>query len=91
MELKEIENEINKIKERNFRVESDKAWESSWTRKIFIAALTYLLVALLFIVLGLPEPWLSALVPTVGFILSTLSLAAVKRIWLKRRTHKSND
>ena len=29
-----IEEEINNIKERNKRVELDKAWETSWTRKI---------------------------------------------------------
>ena len=31
-----IENEIKKIKERNKRVELDKAWETSYTRRIFI-------------------------------------------------------
>lgn len=36
MELKELENEIAKIKERNKKVELDKAWETSWTRKICI-------------------------------------------------------
>ena len=32
MELKELEEEVLKIKERNKRVELDKAWETSWTR-----------------------------------------------------------
>ncbi len=36
MELKELEEEVLKIKERNKRVELDKAWETSWTRKICI-------------------------------------------------------
>ena len=31
-----IEEEINNIKERNKRVELDKKWETSLTRKIFI-------------------------------------------------------
>lgn len=35
MELKELEEEVLKIKERNKRVELDKAWETSWTRKIW--------------------------------------------------------
>ena len=42
--MKELEKEIELIKMRNKRVEADKAWETSWTRKICIAVLTYLVV-----------------------------------------------
>ena len=42
--MKDLEKEIELIKERNKRVETDKAWETSWTRKICIAVLTYLVV-----------------------------------------------
>lgn len=34
MDFKEIEEEINIIKQRNKRVESDKKWETSEIRKI---------------------------------------------------------
>lgn len=34
MENKELEKEIEQIKARNKRVELDKAWETSWTRRI---------------------------------------------------------
>ena len=44
MENKDLENEIEKIKERNARVEKDKAWETSWTRRICIMILTYVVV-----------------------------------------------
>ena len=39
-----IEKEIKDIKERNKRVEKDKKWETSWTRRICIMILTYLVV-----------------------------------------------
>ena len=39
-----IEEEINNIKERNKRVELDKKWETSLTRKICIMVLTYIVV-----------------------------------------------
>lgn len=39
-----IEQELEKIKERNRRVELDKSWEISWTRKICIIVLTYVIV-----------------------------------------------
>ena len=41
-----FEKEIKKIQERNKRVELDKAWETSKTRKISIAILTYLVMVL---------------------------------------------
>ena len=34
---KNLEKEIESIKKRNKRVELDKAWETSWTRKICIS------------------------------------------------------
>ena len=34
MENKDLEKEIIQIKERNKRVELDKKWETSWTRKL---------------------------------------------------------
>ena len=37
--MNNIEKEIELIKERNARVELDKKWETSWTRKICIAIL----------------------------------------------------
>ena len=42
----DLEKEIEQIKERNKHVELDKKWETSWTRRICIIILTYLLVLL---------------------------------------------
>lgn len=78
-----LEQEIAKIKERNARVEGDKAWETSWMRKILVAILTYMVIVLFFYFAHLPEPWLNAVVPTTGFILSTLTVGLGKTIWLK--------
>lgn len=44
MELKDLEKEIENIKQRNKRVELDKKWETSWTRKLCICILTYIVV-----------------------------------------------
>jgi len=43
-----IEQEILKIIERNKKVELDKKWETSFTRKILIAVLTYFVIVLFF-------------------------------------------
>ncbi len=80
--LENIEGEIEKIKERNNRVELDKAWELSLFRKVIIATLTYFTIVLFFIFAGTQKPFLNAIVPTIGFILSGLSLGFFKKIWL---------
>jgi len=78
-----IEQEITAIHERNRKVEADKAWELSYTRKIIITALTYLVIVIFFYFVGLPNPFLNAIVPTLGFMLSTLSMPFFKRLWAK--------
>jgi hypothetical protein len=84
MDKKEIIKEIEQIKERNKKVELDKTWETSWTRKICIAILTYFVVVLYsYIISQFTNIWLSSLVPVFGFILSTLSIRFVRKIWEK--------
>ena len=75
---------VEDILKRNSRVESDKAWETSYTRRIIIAALTYAIAATWLIKIGNEAPFLNALVPFGGYIFSTLSLPFVKRWWIKK-------
>ena len=83
-----LEKEINLLKDRNKKVEADKAWETSNIRKIIIAVVTYALIGLYMIYLGLANPWLNALVPTFGFLLSTLTLSWIKKIWVNGKMGK---
>lgn len=84
MDNKELENEIVKIKERNKKVELDKAWETSWTRKICICILTYIVVVIYsHFINKISNVWLSSLVPVIGFTLSTVSLKLVRKVWEK--------
>ena len=81
MELKELENEIEQIKERNKRVELDKKWETSATRKICIAILTYVVVIIYSVLISKrSNVFLSSLVPVIGYTLSTLCLKAIRKI-----------
>ncbi len=82
--IENLEKEIEKIKARNMRVEGDKAWETSWTRRIFISIFTYILVSILFVVIGVSNPFLSAIIPTVAYLVSTFSLGILKSWWLKK-------
>ncbi len=76
--------EIKSIKVRNARVEADKAWETSWTRRIMVAVLTYVVVLLFFLVANLPNPFVNSLVPTLGFLISTLTIDLAKKEWIKK-------
>jgi hypothetical protein len=83
-ELENIRKELDLIKERNKRVESDKAWETSKTRVISILVMTYLITAVVFYFIGVKSYLLSALIPSVGFYLSTQSLPFIKTLWAKK-------
>jgi hypothetical protein len=83
--ISSIELEIKKIKQRNKRVEADKAWEISFFRRIVIALMTYILVVLFLWTIDIENSWLNAIVPTIGFVLSTLSLPFIKRWWINQR------
>ena len=92
MDVKELEEEIVKIKERNKRVERDKAWETSWTRRICIMILTYIVVVTYtFVIDKISNVWLSSIVPVIGFTLSTLSLKLVRNIWEKNKKERMEN
>lgn len=81
--MKDAHTELQAIKARNDRVEADKAWETSLTRRGFIALLTYVCAGLYMQVMGFENGWAAALVPVGGYILSTLSLPYIKGFWLR--------
>ena len=85
----DLEKEIKKIKERNKKVELDKAWETSWTRRICIMILTYIVVIIYsHLIQNTNNIALSSLVPVIGFTLSTLSLKLIRKIWENNKTTK---
>lgn len=84
--MTDLEKRIIAIEKRNRRVESDKNWETSWTRRSAIALLTYVVVITYLFVIGNDNPLINGLVPVGGFLLSTLALQRVKIQWEKRRS-----
>ncbi len=75
-----MEDRIKIIEERNIRVEADKRWETSWTRRIAIAILTYLVICLFFFTIEEKQIFLKASIPMIGFVLSTVSLDFLRKI-----------
>ena len=83
--MEELKKELEEIKLRNKRVELDKKWETSYTRKICICVLTYIVVLVYSNIINKTNNiFLSSLVPVMGFFLSTLSLRLVRKIWEKK-------
>ena len=79
----DIEREITALKERNQRVEIDKVWERSWTRRLFIAAVTYAAAGIWLVLIADGRPWLKAIIPAAAYLASTLSLPFIKSFWEK--------
>ena len=90
--LEQLQAEIDTIKERNARVEIDKAWETSYTRRGLLTLFTYLAVGFYLQAISVPMPWLNAIVPAVAFMLSTLTLPFFKEQWARiRRLGKNTE
>lgn len=79
--IENLSKRLEKIERRNMRVETDKEWETSWTRKLLLIIFTYLAIGLYMMAIEVPQWWLNAIVPAVGFLLSTLSLPYFRKIW----------
>lgn len=80
-----IEQRLAIIETRNARVSADKAWETSWIRRLTIAVLTYVVVLVYLHVIDNDNPWINAIVPPVGFLLSTLAVGWVRVLWQRGR------
>jgi hypothetical protein len=86
-----LESRISAIEKRNQEVEINKAWEGSWTRKLLVIAFTYISISMyLYFIVGI-DPWINAIVPALGFLLSTLTLPYFKKWWGKRFYKKSSN
>ena len=84
--MKNLEKEIELIKERNKRVEQNKAWETSFVRRLSIAILTYIIVVTYSLLIKeVSNVFLTSLVPVIGFLLSTLSINLIRKLWEKKK------
>jgi len=86
--IQKLEEEVREIRGRNARVEANKAWETSVFRVASIAAVTYVLASVVLYAIGNDNPLRNALIPTIGYFLSTQSLPFVKRWWTNRYLKK---
>lgn len=81
--LEELEKRVAAIEARNKRVEKQKQWERSWSRRIAISVLTYIVVCSFLLVIDNDHPFLNALVPAGAFLLSTLALKGIRNFHIR--------
>lgn len=74
--------DLRELHHRNYEKDKGKKFEGSYTRVGFIMIITYFTLCGYMIAIGVADPFLNAIVPTVGFNLSTWSLPWVKQIWM---------
>ncbi|HZX20213.1 MAG TPA: hypothetical protein VFF13_04315 [archaeon] len=77
-------NKISEIEERNKRVEADKAWETSKTRRFILALATYLIVLYFLISINAPNPYLNAAIPAGAYLIQQYSFPFLKKIWIEK-------
>lgn len=80
--MDELRKRIETIEARNSKVEQDKAWETSYTRRVLLVLFTYIAIGLYLNAINISNPWLNAIVPSIGFLLSTLTLPYFKKFWI---------
>ncbi len=88
MNNEELINRIEKIEARNRKVELDKAWEGSFVRRLLIVLFTYISIGLYMWIIGVEDPFLNAVIPSLGFTLSTLTLPFFKNLWMQNKEKK---
>ena len=86
--MKDLEKRIARIEQRNKQVEQNKAWETSWTQRISIALLTYVVVWMYLQFVVHVDPWINAIIPTAGFLRSALTLTFIKSVWIDKMRHE---
>lgn len=83
-----IEERLQKMEVRNRKVESDKAWETSWTRRILLSLFTYLAISIYLWAVGIPDPWANAIVPATAFMISTFTMPFFRKLWIRYANSK---
>ena len=83
--IQKLEKEIELIKQRNLRVEADKAWETSYFRVFLISGIIYVIAVKVMYFIGTGNYYLNALIPAIGYFISVQSLLFVKKWWIKNQ------
>lgn len=80
-DLDNLKKRVTNLEKRNIKVEANKTWELSWTRRLLLVIFTYLSIGFYLNAIKITDPWLNAVVPSLAFLLSTLTFPFFKKVW----------
>ena len=83
-----LEERVSKLEARNRRVEADKAWETSWARRLSLMLLIYIVVVFYLRFVIHIDPWINGLVPVIGYFVSTFTISFLKQRFVDRLRKK---
>ena len=81
--MESLEERVARIERRNAAVETDKGWEVSISRRIVIFLFTYLVIGIFLKNIHIEHPWTTALEPALAFMISTLTMPYLKKVWVR--------
>jgi len=90
-DIDDLARRLEAVEQRNKRVESGKAWETSRFRVLLIALLTYIIAVAFLLTTELPSPFFNAFIPTIGYILSMQSLPFIKQKWIEKYSRRGQE
>ncbi|MCF7905583.1 hypothetical protein K9L63_00090 [Candidatus Gracilibacteria bacterium] len=79
--MENLKHEIETIKERNNRVELDKKWETSWTRRIFLAVLSYVATYIFLRIIHAENAVYGAMIPAGAYLLQQMTVRPLRAFW----------
>lgn len=85
-----IQDEVDHINRRNIEKDRGKEFETSYTRVIFLMTITYSTLFGYMSIIKTNNPALDAIVPTVGFNISTWSLPYIKEWWVLLKEYRED-
>ncbi len=80
--MNNLEKRVISLEKRNRKIELNKAWETSTMRRLLLVVLTYISIVYMWVI-GINKPWLNAVIPSIGFLLSTLTVTFFQKMWIK--------
>ena len=79
----QTQNTIDLLYEEYNNEKKRQRFNSSWTRIIIITILTYIILSIYMDFIHIKDPYYNAVIPAIGYYLSTLSLSFIRKIWIE--------
>ena len=91
IQIQNLSERINNLEQHSLYKAKEKAWEESYLRTLALAIVTYGTTLGIFYLIKAESPYLAAIIPTTGYLLSRPSIWGIKQLWEKFIYNKEED